>query len=736
MAAPDSAAVSVVLEHFMEVEKHLKEQDPAFDEEAFQHLVAVADAVKELEDIRRATRELLEIETIENSKLRYQIIHLPRIITEEIEAAVARARESVTSEKRQLQEELRNIILELDNTEKKQLTFEEMHSSLGQQGRSMWDKHQEAVDLLNQQMADKAHQSILVNQTHNRRKEAEDAVIEYQHKTEDLAEDMVTERKQFTAERENLIAEILETKQKTEAQEARNAEKAAVLSQRMSALFDVEEKITRENEIVSALKNKILLLQASHGSLTNKLDLQNKQCTDLSNKIDILELRMVNQKEDFIKQSDSLKEKISKLDEDMKAAEMQQETEAERHKTLKQQYQNASEEEDRQHAMKKDTTLQLDKSRALLSEKQEVLGKTRKELTEMEQDYENLLESMRLSTEHLATQVEESKENLLNERQKRMTIQIRKDEVTKEIELWKLSEETIIKELKQRIVTGQKKQIYLTQEGKRLQEEIKKWDKEIHTVTQDLAKASRDYLNEEQKLKEQIKTLEETMKSSMQHLESEKEKLSIEVPIMNEAEETHNKENSNYEELKKHVGELRSKQKSLEKSINNISKEIEASSKKKEAEKISLKALRSSALKKLQSDLSIIKALDKDSYEINRKLELVIMENCRLKLHNAQYKDDIKAIKSDSERHILATRRLEKDLTCLIEHLHKGWEEDNFACSDFSERDQEILDSIVELLKKINQREEKVGHLNHILKEKFTGLAFLLQDSKGKKGVH
>lgn len=57
-------------------------------------------------------------------------------------------------------------------------------------------------------MADKAHQSIRVNQTHGKRKEAEEAVIEYQHKTEDLAEDMVTEKKLFTAEKENLEAQV------------------------------------------------------------------------------------------------------------------------------------------------------------------------------------------------------------------------------------------------------------------------------------------------------------------------------------------------------------------------------------------------------------------------------------------------------------------------------------------------------------------------------------------------
>ncbi|KAM5129872.1 coiled-coil domain-containing protein 175 isoform 2-T2 [Mantella aurantiaca] len=584
-------------------------------------------------------------------------------------------------------------------------------------------------------MADKAHQSIRVNQTHSQRKEAEEAVTEYQHKTEDLAEDMVMERKQFTVEKENLETQILETQRKTEAQDARNAEKKVYLNQRRSVLFDVEERVISEKENVSSLKSKILLLQASHGRLTNKLERQKKQSLDLANKIEILQLQMLNQKEDFNRKSDSLKHKISMLDEEKNKAEILLQSMAEKHKALKQEYQAVSEEEDRQHAMKKDTALQLDRSRDLLSEKQELLGKIRRELTEMDLESESLVQSMRVTTEHLAAQVDASNEDLANERQKRMAIQMKKDEVTMEMELWKLSEKTKIKELKQRITTGQNKQMHLTTHGKRLQGEIEKWDKEICSLSEELERASKEYLNEEQNLKEQIKTLEEKIQISLKNLENEREKLAINIPIMKEAEDTYNKESSDYEDLKKHAGGLKSRQKSLEQSISRIAKDIVANVQLKETKKTSLKALRNSAFNKLQNDLGTIKQIDSNIYETNRKLELVIMENCRLKLQNTQYNDDINAMKIEAERHISTTKQLEGDLASLIEHLHKGWEEDHLVCNDFSERDQEILDSIMELLKKINQREEKVGYLNIKLHEKFAGLASLLQSKTGKEGI-
>ncbi|XP_073494844.1 coiled-coil domain-containing protein 175 [Phyllobates terribilis] len=735
LSVPDCKAVSVVLEHFMEVEKQVKGEDPALDDDVSQNLMAVAEAVKELEDIRRRTRELLEVETIENSKLRYKIIHLPRILTREIEDAVTSARESIALERRQLEKELMSITLELEKSQRKEKETEEMNVFLSQQGETLWDKHQEAVDLLNQQMAGKAHQSIRVNETHNKRKEAEEAVIEYQNRTEDLAEDMAIERQQFIEETERLTAEIAETQRKTEIQDAKNAEKKVYISQRRSVLYELEEKINMEKENISSMKGRVLLLEASHGRLTNKLGLQKKQSADTENKIDILQLHMANRTEQFSNQSNSLKDEISKLDEQMNAAEILHKSLTEKHKDLKLKYQTASEEEDRQHAIKKDLAKQLATSRSALDEKQDLIGKLKMELTEMEHDTENLLESLRISTEQLATHVEEFKENLTSERQKRMSIQIKKDEVAKEMELWKLSEEGFVTEMKKRVQQGQNKKAFLTNEGSRLQREVEKWDKEICSINEEWAKASEQYSSQVQSLKDQIQFLEEKMKNAILDLDNRQENLAKNIPIMNAAEDTYNKEHINYEDVKKKSSAMKSKQKALEGSINTITKDIEANCKIKDTKKDSLKALRKSAFEKLQGDLEMLKLIDKEIYETNRRLELVLMENCRLKLKNAQYKDDISAIIGESQNHLSAADHLEKEQASLIDHLHEGWDQDILVCSDFSERDQEILDAITDLLRKISNREEKVGHLNNVLHEKVTGLSSLLESKAGKKAT-
>ncbi|MEE6494051.1 hypothetical protein FKM82_017007 [Ascaphus truei] len=416
---PDSTAVSAALEHFLEIEKQLKDGESAISGEAVLHLVAAADAVKDLEHVRRIIRELLEIETINTSKLRYKVLHLPGIITKEIEAAVLSARELNALEMTQLQTELRNRTLELERVGQKKHGLEEKNSFLCDQEKTLWNEYQQGVDSLNQQMAEKAHQSILLNEMYNKRKDALQAVIEFQCKIEDLAKDMIIERQQFLKEKEILNAKITEMEKKIKAQMVQNLEKKECLGELTSILLDVEEKINREKETVRSVKDEILLLQASHARLTNKLDIQNKTTLELSNKKDNLELYIPNLKEDFKKEADSLNERILELDEEMKTAEQLNKELEIRNKDLEQKYQAVRADEDNECAKKQHLTNKLQQATRGLDQKVEHVGKLKMEMKEMKEEMENLQESSKICAERLAVQLVDLKEKLENEQKNR-----------------------------------------------------------------------------------------------------------------------------------------------------------------------------------------------------------------------------------------------------------------------------------------------------------------------------
>ncbi|CAH2328749.1 Hypothetical predicted protein [Pelobates cultripes] len=729
---PESPALAAALQPLTDIEKQLRHDNSEFCEEVSKHLGSFADAVKELENVRRTTRELLEMETIETSKLRYQILHLPGIIAQEIEAAVSSARTSNESELMQLQNELQDITLEIENTAKRQMDLEEMNLCLSCREKTLSDDYQQAVDLLNQQMAEKASKSIYLNETHNKRKKAQEAVVEFKTKIEDLAEDMIKERWRFAEEKINLTNEITETRRLTEAQEAQNIEQKKRLSQTKSAFYGVEQKLKMEREDLNTVKGDILLFQASHARLANKLEVQRISFAELFDKKDALENQMIKLKRDFSRDSNILNEKISQLDEEMNTAEMLHQTLTDKNQELWKEYQAIKESEEKELAKKKDTARQLETSRMGVNKNMEIYGKLKTELKEMELESTNLAEVSRISTEQLARQVDEFKETLEIEKQKRMANQIKKDQVLKELELKKLAEETFISEMKERIENGQKLQLSLLDEGNILQREIENFDEQIFILKEEGVKMNEDFSNMEQSLTKEIEMLEEEVSSMNRLLGSKTEELSAKIAVLDEVEDRHNKQQQIYEDLKKKAGLLKSQKRSIESSINTFSKDIETNLQKKESKKNSLKNLRKSMFEILQNELENIRLIEKDIYEINRKMEIVNMENCRLKLRNAQFKEDIDKSVNEGRNHASAITQMESGLASLLQHLKEGWEKDNFVCNDFLERDQCILDAIAELMKKLNIRKVKLGHLSGMLQKEYIGIASLLKSKSVK----
>ncbi|OCT68510.1 putative leucine-rich repeat-containing protein DDB_G0290503 isoform X2 [Xenopus laevis] len=655
--------------------------------------------------------------------------HLPRIITKEIEEAVLSARLLNASELQQLQSELTNKILDLEHAAWRQTELEERNLSLSQQGKIMGEAYQQAVDILNQQMAEKAHLNIVVNNTHVKCKEAQDAVIEYKNRTEDLAEDMITEREIFLEEKSHLIDEIEETEIKIRIQEEQNNEKNKIYVRLTSVLFKEEEKISKEKEIILGIKDEILLLQALHARLTEKLDAKRQESQNLAQKIHDFKICIEEMKDNYTKERKSLNEKISELVEEMDKVEKLHQTLTESHKQLIEENQAARESEDKEFAKKQDSAKQLEQIRAVLSEKMELYGKLKKEIRIMGLETQRQLENGRIRTEQLAAQVEESKETLTKETQIRKTLQVKREEVSKDLELWKVAEETFINQLRERITNGQKNLAALTEEDSHLLKIIEQWDNQIHTLTEEIVKVKEAYSDMERELTAEIDTLQGKLTVLSGNLEGESEKLASKADLLKEAEEKYSIEQNNYEQLKNEAVELKNQQRSLELSMKRILKDVEMKLELKATKETALKNLRNGLFEELQSNLEKMLLIEKDIYEVNRKLELVTIENCRLKLCCAQLKEDIDKSVMEANAHMSTILQIQGNLAVLIEQLHEGWEKDNYVCKDFSDRDESILDALVQLIKKINCRAEKMDFLKGKLQEKFNGLAALL-DSK------
>ncbi|XP_043929515.1 coiled-coil domain-containing protein 175-like [Protopterus annectens] len=174
-------------------------------ESVLQHLTEIADLIKELEQARKNVHDLLEVETIEVSKLRFKCSNLPHEFCKEIEDAVFATRNSNASQLNHLQTELKSITDEIELTEEKQNRLKKQNRFLIPELERLKIQHVDVIEQLNQQMAEKANKRIILNDTYDKVRGAQKAVVNLKDAIEDMEEVMTNERKEFNEEKERLM---------------------------------------------------------------------------------------------------------------------------------------------------------------------------------------------------------------------------------------------------------------------------------------------------------------------------------------------------------------------------------------------------------------------------------------------------------------------------------------------------------------------------------------------------
>ncbi|XP_029453289.1 golgin subfamily A member 6-like protein 1 [Rhinatrema bivittatum] len=386
--------------------------------EVMHHLAATIDAIKEMESIRRYTREQLEMETIENSKLRFNVGQLPDIISEEIAASILAARESNAFQINQLQIELRNIREKMELLNKKDDDLKKQNIFLGQEAKLLWDDHEQAIDLLNQKMAKKAQESIFLNEIHNKTNEIKEELNNIKKNIDYLNEDMDEERAQFKEKSDRLNEQIENVQINIEGQTKDNLEKQEYIEKLIREYFDISEKVTREQEAVIQMKSKVKQIQASFIQLVELSNQQKKTIEESSGKKNDLEFNLMSMKEKFNEYKKIQTEKIAESTENIVEAENKNKDLRNKNATLNQLCRSLQDEEDKINAIKKNTTVQLQTLTEELIKNTEQIEKLKQEIKETEEDIkrfqDNSLFNIMVREEHM----EEEKGSLSKEKSK------------------------------------------------------------------------------------------------------------------------------------------------------------------------------------------------------------------------------------------------------------------------------------------------------------------------------
>ncbi|XP_031461211.1 uncharacterized protein LOC116236619 isoform X3 [Phasianus colchicus] len=448
-------------------------------------------------------------------------------------------------------------------------------------------------------------------------------------------------------------------------------------------LLDLQHQISLNSTAIHNEEILITKLKEKKEHLEKKMDLKQADMAaalEKKNQIDsellLAQSKIAREKEDF-------DQELGKANEYLQNAECLNNKLKLENKAVHQKFERALEEEKHWARRRDEMEAKLRRLSVLLDEKHEFLEKLVMKTKNLERETEHLEDSLLMSRESNAKELASLEQKLKAENKMRVMLQWKLLYLAKQSKLFFLEEENISRRVNERIDTGEKRHAELLLED-------------------DIRTASENLLKIEHKFKVSRLTLEETQK---------------------EREEKY----AEYKELRKSFLKKKDEELRIQRAIQ---KSIKTTGMLKEEILELRKQLcikRDAAVSQLKHQTESMKLLERDIYEINRKLDIVNTENCRFKLCNAQMKEDILAMNSEAEGHQSAIVKIGHDLAVLHGFLLERWSEDSSLQKEFLENEQEILNAVTALLRKIQHREEKIGDINSRLQNSLEGMDSLLE---------
>ncbi|XP_072193506.1 coiled-coil domain-containing protein 175 [Excalfactoria chinensis] len=706
-------------------EKHVKSEDCVLNGEIVQHLEDTIAAIEKLEEMRRITIECLEEETIKNSKLRFRMHNLPGEIAAEMTALVAAARESGAAKMNQLQSALKNIAYEIELLDKKQALCERQNAALCEEQKRLQKQHKERVELLNERMATKISTSVLLLEIDRKTRATEREVIRAKAALEELQEKTAERMSQLEKELEECDGKNREMKKVLDAQKEKTSAKKRTFENLNVKLSDLQRLISLNS---TAIRNEEILiaeLKEKREHLEKKMDVEKADMAaalEKKNQIDsellLLQSQTAQEKEDFDRE-------LGKANEYLQNAEHLYNKVKLENKAVHQKFEQALEEEKQWARRRDEMDAKLRNLSVLFNEKLGFLKNLVMETNNLEKETQRLKGSLLISKENNAKELASLEQNLKAENKMRVMLQWKLLYLAKQSKL--LEEENISRKPNERIETGEKRQAELLQKTEELEKELLQSENQIKVLTEEEIKRKNDYRSYNEDLTNKIKHLEDDIKTASENLLQVEQKLKVSSLSLEETQKERDEKYTECEELrtsylKKKDEELQI-QRAIQKSIKTtgmLKEEIPELRKQ-------LHIKRDAAVSQLKHQTESMKLLERDIYEINRKLDIVNTENCRFKLCNAQMQGAILAMNAEAEGHQSAIVKIQNDLAVLRGLLLERWSEDSSIQKEFLEGEQEILNALTALIRKIQHREAKIGDINSRLRDSLEGLDSLFE---------
>lgn len=724
---PDFPAVMVALEHLKELDKQLKEDGIPFAPEASLHLAEITAAITELEADRRAAHEHLEVETIENSKLRHQINNIRERMSREIMADVAAARASNAEEIEQLHKDLSAVSQLQEVTVKRKEALLSQNEALCPERERVKAEHEEIVAKLNDQITFKYGLQMQLDQTREQIEELKSFTAAVEQDKITLQQNMALEREAFTLKQDNLSGEVdqVEGKIKQQKQAVRRSRRELdrVNDKKRETHGHLGELMIHMAKLESSLQR----LTASRCQCETQLEGETQKHQELRQQRETLKKELCELGEAFSLAIQRLKEEIATMEDKIEEGRASRSVRQDSLAQIYERFKHQREEENEVKAEHFHISQQLERSRLQLEERIAFIVKHRKEIKEMDKQITELLEADAINRHMFERNQEEMCGDVDTEKRNVSHFEEEKRQVTTLLEEAKKKQEEHVAKMTSDIRSVRRRYQELRQEEAALQQRQPK-SADADLLMSHMTQCEVEYRQKETQHHLEIEQCTAETESIMRSNEEKQREVEEKEEMLKEVEAKWDEEKSRHRRLEALTTELRRKRNDLELSIQRLKEKTSSLLQPREEMKAELEEIRESYMEGLSKQASDLRAAEMSIYDNRVKLEQVSMENSRLLLCITQMTEAVSRAREDKDRYWQEIHQFRQDIQAMFETLQGAWRQDFLVTQDCQNRDGVLLVSMSATVNCLKTRRQQLGHVSTLLHQKMLDFSKRLGD--------
>ncbi|XP_060030862.1 coiled-coil domain-containing protein 175 isoform X2 [Erinaceus europaeus] len=683
-----SSVATAALEQLFAVEKSLESDYFKCNEEAKTFLKNTAIAVKKLEEMRKQAIDLLEIESMELSRLYFLLETIPYNISKELEECVRDARRVNLFEISQLHMKVTRQTNEIQMLKKKASDLSEANENLGEKQEELVRQHEKFVIAFNQIMRQKAEIIVCINETYTNIN-VEEAEIELQKKCiSSIEEELETQKAEYYKRKKELTEQLDEYIKQHDQKRTETYKMKKKLDNLMLKMSKIKETVASRNVVLSDHNLEIARLHESLNYWKKHVENMNKFCNALEEKTNFI----VTTKEEFVDSAtDEKKEllnQIKQMAEKLQQSKLRNKELQKKLKHVTRQYRLVLKEEDRYYEQKQKAYEENNKNLTFISEKENFLLKRKIDIKNMEEGLVTLTDLLRATKEVFRKQVKILSDNLQRENQRCALTQWKVNYLQRKFSRWIMNENSSLNDLSEKIQTAEQRRLLL-----------------LHEVR---------YAKETQTTKEK----EEELVQCLPHLQ--------------EAEEEFTDKNQRFIELSDTISALKQERKLLSDSTTQCSRDFSRYYNNVGKLKQDLKSLREQESQKLKDHFEILKNLENEVYTNDLGTDALFLDNERLKKYIAYMKRSIEQYRKRQEDFPDISKDKSSQLINEQTQYLSLWNEYRITVNELVSSGDETLQEIKNLIEKLHIRDKKIEQIRVSLQENLDQLYFLMNQEPQK----